>query len=109
MKRLTLPVCGFTLVTLVVLASVSFAAPQTSHLSATSLAGACGETAAATADVPAFLASLGGMKPEATCDITCTQAQIDCRHGCREGGCVTSFFSCDPSNPCAALCSCFCE
>ncbi len=109
MKRFALSLCWFVLLTLA-LSTVSFAAPSTSLSGAPALTRASGGPTAAPANVQAFLASLKpGAQPADTCTATCDQEHVVCRQECREILCSVGFFSCDPVNPCAFVCECFCQ
>ncbi len=106
MKRFVLSLCWLFVVTLA-LSPAMLAAPTTSPSAVPPLgAGACGKTAATTvADIPSFLA---GVRLATTCTSTCTDEHTACRQECRDPSCSVGYFSCDPVNPCAAVCECFC-
>ena len=106
MKSFVVSLCWFVAVILA-LSSATFAADPASPLGNPALAVTCGETAAAAAtDVPSFLA---GVRLAATCTSTCTQERMLCRQQCNsDPSCSVGFFSCSPTNPCGAVCECFC-
>jgi hypothetical protein len=109
MKRFALALCWFGLLTLA-LSTVTFAAPSTSLPGAPALASACGATTAAPTNVQAFLAGLKtGAQSADTCTATCDQEHVVCRQECRDILCTVGFFSCNPVNPCAFVCECFCQ
>jgi hypothetical protein len=105
MKRFMLSSCWSVVVTLA-LSPAMFATSPASPSGAPALVATCGETAAARAtDVPSFLASI---RLATTCTSTCSQERMTCRQECSEPSCSVGYFSCNPANPCAAVCQCFC-
>ncbi|HEV7672871.1 MAG TPA: hypothetical protein VGS22_30505 [Thermoanaerobaculia bacterium] len=56
---------------------------------------------------PADLGDLFSPSRSLSC-ANCTEARKECRLLCAEALCTVGFFSCNPSNPCGYVCSCFC-
>jgi hypothetical protein len=107
MKRFVLTVCCLVVAALA-LSPALFAVSPASPSELPALTASCGDTAAVTAkaaDLPSFLA---GVRLAATCTTTCTQERMLCRQQCAEPSCSVGYFSCSATNPCAAVCECFC-